>query len=177
VNLIVRANSDPTSVLSAIRGVMQRLDPELPLSDSMTAVDVVSESVKPQRFSMTVVGLFALVALGLAAIGIFGVLANTVAQQTHDIGVRMALGADGATVMWSVLSRALTLMAIGVAIGTAGALALTRVMAGLLYEVQPTDAATFVGSAVLLAALAVAASLIPAWRATRVDPLIALRAE
>jgi putative ABC transport system permease protein len=133
--------------------------------------------VKPQRFSMTVVGLFAIVALGLAAIGIYGVLANVVSQQTHEIGVRMALGARASAVMWSVLRRALVLMAIGVAIGTAGALALTRVMAGLLYEIRPTDAATLAGAAVLLAVLAVAASLIPAWRATRVDPLIALRAE
>ena len=126
---------------------------------------------------MTLVGLFAMVALALAAIGIYGVLANAVTQQTHEIGVRMALGARGTSVMWSVLRRALLLMAIGVAIGTAGALALTRVMAGLLYEVHPTDAATFGGSALLLALLAVAAGLIPAWRATRVDPLVALRAE
>jgi putative ABC transport system permease protein len=126
---------------------------------------------------MTIVGLFAIVALALAAIGIYGVLANAVTQQTHEIGVRMALGAGGASVMWSVLRRALLLMAIGVAIGTAGAIALTRVMAGLLYEVHPTDAATFAGSALLLALLAVAASLVPAWRATRVDPLVALRAD
>jgi putative ABC transport system permease protein len=137
----------------------------------------VSESVKPQRFSMTVVGLFAIAALALAAIGVYGVLANVVSQETHDIGVRMALGAQAADVMWSVLRRALTLMAIGVAIGTVGALALTRVMAGLLYEVRPTDAVTFAGAALLLAALAVGASLIPAWRATRIDPLVALRAE
>jgi putative ABC transport system permease protein len=126
---------------------------------------------------MTVVGLFAIVALGLAAIGIYGVLANAVTQQTHEIGVRMALGARASAVMWSVLRRALLLMLAGVAIGTAGALALTRVMAGLLYEVQPTDAATFAGSALMLAILAIAAGLIPAWRATRVDPLVALRAE
>jgi putative ABC transport system permease protein len=126
---------------------------------------------------MTVVGLFAIVALGLAAIGTYGVLANVVGQQTHETGVRMALGARASDVMWSILRRALTLMAIGVTIGTAGALALTRQMAGRLYEVRPTDAATFAGAALLLAVLAVTASLIPAWRATRVDPLIALRAE
>ena len=177
VHLIARANGDAASVLTAVRGAMQRLDPELPLSDPMAAVDVVGESVKPQRFSMTVVGLFALVALGLAAIGIYGVLANAVTQQTHDIGVRMALGASASDVMWSVLRRALTLMAIGVALGTAGAFALTRVMAGLLYEVRPNDAATFAGASLLLAVLAVAASLVPAWRATRVDPLVALCAE
>jgi putative ABC transport system permease protein len=105
------------------------------------------------------------------------VLANAVTQQTHEIGVRMALGARARDVMWSVLRRALLLMAAGVSIGAAGAIALTRVMAGLLYEVRPNDAATFAGAAVLLALLALAASLVPAWRATRVDPLVALRAE
>src|SRR5262249_2081981 len=139
--------------------------------------EVVAESVKPQRFSMTLVGLFAVVALGLAVIGIYGVLANSVAQETHDIGVRMALGATSGAVMWSVLRRALTLMGLGVAIGSAGALALTRVLSGMLYEIRPTDAATFLGAAVLLAVIAVAAGLLPAWRATRVDPLLALRAE
>jgi putative ABC transport system permease protein len=177
LNLAVRGTNDPSALLSAVRSVMQRLDPELPLFEAMPAAEVVGESVKPQRFSMAVVGLFALVALGLAAIGIYGVLANAVTQQTHEIGVRMALGADARTVMWSVLRRALALMAIGVAIGTAGALMLTRVMAGLLYEVRPTDTATFAASVLVLAAIAVAASLVPAWRATRVDPLIALRTE
>ena len=177
VNVVIRADGDPSSVISALRAEMQRLDPQLPLSGAQPVLDVIADSVKPQRFGMTVVGVFALLALGLAGIGVYGVLANVVSQQTHEIGVRMALGARPATVMWSVVRRALVLMAIGVAIGAAGALALTRVMAGLLYEVRPTDAATFGGSAVLLAALAVAASLVPARRATRVDPLIALRAE
>ena len=177
LNLIVRANGEPSAILAGIRTAMQRLDPELPLSEAMSAAEVVSESVKPQRFSMTVVGLFAIVALGLAAIGVYGVLANSVAQQTHEIGVRMALGADSRLVMWSVLRRALSLMAIGAFLGMAGALALTRAMAGLLYDIRPTDTTTFAGSAVLLAAVAVAASLVPAWRATRVDPVVALRAE
>jgi putative ABC transport system permease protein len=175
VNLIVRSDRDPSSVLAAIRGAIQRLDPELPLSDAQPVADVVADSVRPQRFSMTVVGLFAIVALWLAAIGVYGVLANAVTLQTHEIGVRMALGASQATVMWSVIRRALMLMIVGVVIGTAGALALTRVMTGLLYEVRPTDAATFATSALLMALLAVCASLIPAWRATRVDPLVALR--
>jgi len=177
VNLLVRGGQDPSALLAAVRAEIQRLDPELPLSDAGTVDEVVAESVKPQRFGMMVVGVFAMLALGLAGIGIYGVLANVVSQQTHEIGVRMALGARASAVMWSVLRRALALMAIGVAIGIAGALALTRVMTGLLYEIRPTDAATFAGAAVLLAVLAVAASLIPAWRATRVDPLIALRAE
>ena len=177
VNLIARASGDANAALAAIRAAVRRLDPELPVTDATTVLDVVNQSVKPQRFSMTVVGVFALVALALAAIGIYGVLANAVTQQTHEIGVRMALGATAGDVMWSVLRRALTLMAIGVAIGTAGSLALARLVAALLYEIRPTDGVTFAGAALLLALLAVAASLVPAWRATRVDPLIALRAE
>jgi predicted permease len=177
VNLVVRSTADPNALLSAVRGAIQRLDPELPLSDAAPVVTVIADSVKPQRFSMTVVGAFAIVALALAGIGIYGVLAHAVGQQTHEIGVRMALGASRSDVLWTVLRRALTLMAIGSAIGAAGALAVTRVMAGMLYEVRPTDAATFAGSGLLLAILAVLAGLVPAWRATRVDPLRALRAE
>jgi predicted permease len=177
VNMVTRSDRDPAAVLADLRSALQRLDPALPVSDAQTVTDIISDSVKPQRFAMTVVGLFAIVALGLAAIGIYGVLANAVSQQTHEIGVRMALGANASAVMWTVVRRALILMTAGVAIGTAGALALTRVMAGLLYEVRPTDATTFAGAALLLGILAVGASLIPAWRATRVDPLTALRAE
>jgi len=177
INLVVRSSREPASVLADLRATIQRLDPALPVTNAQALADVVGESVKPQRFSMTVVAAFALIALGLAAIGIYGVLANTVSQETHEIGVRMALGARPSTVVWSVLRRSLALMAVGVVIGGAGALAITRVMSGLLYEVRPTDAATFATSVLVLAGLAVAASLVPAWRATRVDPLIALRAE
>jgi predicted permease len=177
VHVILRSDRDPSTMLAGLRGALQRLDPALPVSDAAPMEDVVLESVRPQRFSMTVVGLFAIVALALAAIGLYGVLASAVAQQTHEIGVRMALGARSRDVMWYVLRRALMLMAAGVAIGAAGAIALARVMAGLLDEVRPNDALTFAGAAMLLAVLAVAASLVPAWRATRVDPLVALRAE
>ena len=177
VHLIARSDRDPAVVLAGVRAVVQRLDPELPLSDPKAVADVVAASVQPQRFSMTVVGVFALVALGLAAIGIYGVLANAVTQQTHEIGVRMALGASAATVIWTVLRRAMLLMAFGVAVGLSAAFALARVMGGLLYEVTPTDGVAFAGAALVLAVLALAASLVPAWRATRVDPLVALRAE
>ena len=131
VNLLVRSDRDPSAVLASIRAVLARLDPELPLSDAQPAVDVVADSVSPQRFSMTVVGLFAMVALALAAIGIYGVLANAVSAADPRDRRPHGAGARGASVMWSVLRRALLLMAIGVAIGTVGALALTRVMAGL----------------------------------------------
>ncbi len=177
VNVIARADGDPAAVIAGLRGAIGRLDPALPVANAQAVTDIVGESMKPQRFSMTLVALFAGVALLLAAIGIYGVLANVVTQQTHEIGVRLALGAARGDVLWMVLRRALTLMAIGVAIGLGGALALTRVMAGLLYEVRPTDAATFFGAALVLALLALVASLLPAWRATRVDPLVALRAD
>jgi predicted permease len=176
VNLVVRSSRDPASLMVDVRGVMQQLDTALPAT-LQTLEDMVSASVLPQRFSLTVMVLFAGLALTLAALGIYGVLANAVAQQTQEIGVRVALGAACGDVMWMVLRRALTLMGIGLVIGTAGALAATRTIAGLLFEVQPTDGASFLGAAAGLAAVALLASLAPAWRATRVDPLVALRAE
>jgi putative ABC transport system permease protein len=177
MNLVVRSDRDPEALIGRVRAEIQQLDPALPITRARALADLVDESVKPQRFSMTVVGVFALVALGLAGIGIYGVLANAVSQHTHEIGVRMALGARASSVIWIVLRRALLLMAAGVTIGLAGAFALTRLMSGLLYEVRATDAITFAGASLLLAVLALAASLVPAWRATRVDPLIALRTE
>jgi len=176
-NLVVRSSRTSASLIADLRGIVRNLDPALPVSKAQSLSDMINDSIKPQRFSMTVVMLFAAVALGLAAIGIYGVLAKVISQQAHEIGVRMALGATGGSLIWMVLRRALILMGIGVGIGAAGAFALTRFMAGLLYEIQPTDGVTFFGAAVSLAALAVIASLIPAWRATRIDPLIALRAE
>jgi ABC-type antimicrobial peptide transport system permease subunit len=113
----------------------------------------------------------------LAALGSYGVLANVVAQQRREIGVRLAFGASSSSILWFVLRRALTMMAIGTAVGLAGALALTRVMSGLLHEVQPHDAVAFAGATVGLALLLLFASLVPAWRATRVDPMVALRTE
>ncbi len=176
VNLVVRSTRDPASLMVDVRGVLQQLDTALPAT-VQTLDDMVGASVQPQRFSLTVMVLFAGLALTLAALGIYGVLANAVAQQTQEIGVRVALGATRSDVMWMVLRRALTLMGIGLVIGTTAALAATRTMAGLLFEVQPTDATSFLGAAVGLAAVALVASLAPAWSATRVDPLVALRAE
>ena len=176
LNLIVRSNREATSVVADVRGAVQRLDASLPAT-VQTLNEMIGDSVKPQRFSMTVMMLFAGLALALAALGIYGVLANAVAQQTQEIGVRIALGATSGDVMWMVLQRALTLMGIGLVIGTAGALALTRTMAGLLFEVRATDAVSFLGAAGTLAVIALAASLVPAWRATRIDPIVALRTE
>jgi putative ABC transport system permease protein len=176
VNVIVRSTRDAGSLMADARRVLQAVDPSMPVT-TQALDEMVGESVKPQRFSMTVMSAFAGVALVLAALGIYGVLANAIAQQTQEIGVRIALGATTGDVIWMVLRRALILSGAGLLIGVAGALALTRTMAGLLFEVRATDALSFAGAAFALAATALVASLLPAWKATRVDPIVALRAE
>jgi len=176
VHLVVRSNRDANSLMTDLRASIREIDPDLPVK-VQPVTEMIGESLKPQRFSMTVVMVFAAVALVLSTIGIYGVLANVVGQRTHEIGVRIALGATSRDVIWMVFRRAMVMMSIGVAIGIAGALAVTRLMSGLLYEVRPTDATAFFGAASALALLALAASLLPAWRATRVDPLVALKAE
>ena len=176
VSLVTRTTGGVEPTMSALRASLQRADPALPPATIEQLADIVNDSVRPRRFSMSVIAAFAIVALGLAAMGIYGVLANVVLEQTREIGLRLALGATSGDVLWLVFRRALVMAAAGVAIGTAGALAITQVMAGLLYQIRPTDAVTFFGAALLLGGLAAAASLIPAWRATRVDPIVALRA-
>ena len=176
LNLIVRSSRDPVALAADLRGAVQRLDSSLPVT-VQTLAEMVGDSAKPQRFTMTVMTAFASVALLLAALGIYGVLANAVAQQTQEIGVRVALGATAFNVMWMVLRRALTLMAIGVAIGIGGAFGLARTLAGLLFDTAPTDAASFAGAIAALALIALIASLAPAWRATRVDPIVALQSD
>jgi predicted permease len=177
VNLIVRSQRPSTAIMAELSAAMRQLDPELAISNVQPVIEIIDDSVKSQRFSTTVLTTFAGVALLLAALGIYGVLANVVAQQTKEIGVRMALGAPASSVRWLVLRRALTLMAIGTAVGLAGAIGLTRLMSGLLYEVQVHDAITFIGASIGLAVPLLVASLLPAWRATRVDPMVALRTE
>ena len=176
VNVVVRSTREPAALMADTRRAIQAIDPSLPVTTQALG-EMIDDSVKPQRFSMTVMTAFAGLALLLAALGIYGVLANAVAQQTQEIGVRVALGATTGSVMWMVFGRALTLMGLGLAIGIAGALALTRTMAGLLFEVRPTDVTSFAGAIAGLAAIALLASLVPAWRAARVDPIVALRAE
>ena len=177
VNLVTRTAGTPGPAMAALRTSLQKADPALPAATVEELAEIVNDSVRPRRFSMSVIAAFALVALGLAAMGIYGVLANVVLEQTREIGLRLALGASSRDVLWMVFKRALVMAALGVAIGMAGAFAITRVLSGLLFEIQPTDGLTFLGAALLLGALAAAASLIPAWRATRVDPIVALRYE
>ena len=176
-NIVVRAERNSASLIADLRRAVQQIDPSLPISKAQPLEATIGESLRPRRFSMTVVTLFAAIALSLAAVGIYGVLASLVSQQTREIAIHMALGASASGVIWMVFRRALILMAGGIGCGLAGALAITRVMAGLLYEVRPTDAIAFFSAATVLTLFALLASLAPAWRAIRVDPIAALKAE
>jgi putative ABC transport system permease protein len=173
----VRTKSDPAAITSAVRSTLTSLDAGIPLNQISTYDDIVSQSLTDQRSSVFLLGSLGGLALVLTAIGIYGVLAYTVAQQTREIGVRIALGASRSDVLSLVLGRGLRLVAIGAAIGIAASYALTRLMSALLYDIKPTDPVTFAGVTLLLFVVALAACWIPAHRATRVDPMVALRYE
>jgi putative ABC transport system permease protein len=177
MTLVVRTGGDPASLASSARGVIQSLDKTLPVYNVKTMNDVFASSIARRRSSTLLVSAFALVALLLALVGIYGVTAYHVSQRTHEIGVRMALGAQRRDVMKLILGQSLRLTLGGLAVGLVSALALTRVMSGLLYDVKPNDPLTFAAGALLLAAVATLACYVPARRATKVDPLIALRYE
>jgi predicted permease len=174
---VIRAAAKPSSLVAPARQVMRELDATLPIRSVRTLDDVLSESLAPSRWSATLVGVFAAVALVMAILGVFGVLSYLVAQRTRELGIRIALGASATSVRSLVVGRGLLLVGGGLAVGLAAALLLTRFMSSLLYGVTPTDPATFGGVAALLAGAALVASYIPARRATRVDPVVALRAE
>jgi putative ABC transport system permease protein len=175
--LAIRTNSEPSNLIETVRNEVRALDKDLPLAEVKTLETVASAAVAGRRFTLWLVGLFALTALLLAAIGIYSVLSYLVAQRTHEIGVRMALGAQFGEVLKLILRQGMTLVLLGVAVGAAAALALTRLMRGLLFEVGATDPLTFVTVAALLSLAAFLACYIPARRATQVDPLVALRYE
>jgi putative ABC transport system permease protein len=175
ISLTVRTSVRPEALADAVRKTVWSLDPDQPILQLRTMQARLDEIYAPWRFNMLLFGVFALVALLLGAVGIYGVLAYTVAQRTHEIGIRLALGAKRRDVLWLIVRQGLALALIGVALGLVAALALTRVIRNLLYEMSATDPATFVGIALLLIGVALIASFIPARRATKVDPLTALR--
>ena len=177
MTLVLATEGDPSSVAAPLRAAIREIDPDLALAGIATMDELRASSVTGPRFLMGLVGAFALAALVLAAIGIYGVVSYGVAQRTSEIGVRMALGAGRGDVLRLVVGGGLRLALAGVALGVAGALAATRAMATLLFGVTATDPATFVATTVALAGVATAASLVPALRATRIDPIEALRAE
>jgi putative ABC transport system permease protein len=177
ISLMVRTSARPEAMAEAVRKTVWSLDPDQPILQLGTMQARLDEVYAPRRFNMLLFGVFALVALLLAAVGLYGVLAYAVAQRTHEIGIRLALGAQTRDVLWLIVRQGLGLTLIGVALGLGAALALTSVIQNLLFGVSATDPATFAGIALLLLIVACVASFISARRATKVDPLVALRHE
>jgi predicted permease len=177
VHLVMNAGRDAGSILGALRREVAKLDSELPLYDTKTMPERLERSLLTRRAAMVLCLVFAGLALLLAAIGIYGLLAYAVTQRTREFGIRIALGARSADVLALVFRQGVTLALAGVAIGLAGAYFLTRLMTSLLFEVKPADPAVFLLAAVVLSAVAAAASLLPSLRATSIDPVVTLRYE
>jgi putative ABC transport system permease protein len=177
MNVVVRSKIDPASLSAAVRKEVLQIDPNQPVADVKTMQAWLDSAVAGARYRTALLGLFALVALALASTGIYGVMSYSVSQRTHEVGVRMALGAQRLDVLRLVVRQGMTLVFVGVAIGLAGAFALTRLMDSLLFGVTAKDPLTFVAVAALLTLVAFVACYLPARRATKVDPLVALRYE
>jgi predicted permease len=177
MQLAVRTAADPASIARAVRHEVASVDPDQPITGMATLEQTLSESVAPRRFNMLLFGIFAAIALALSTVGVYGVVSYSVTQRTNEIGIRMALGAEKRDVVRMVVGQGLKLALIGLVIGVAGALALTRFLANLLYGVRPTDPITFVAVSLILITVALAACYIPARRASKVDPMVALRYE
>ena len=177
LNLVVAAERDPLALLPAIQEATWEIDPNLPIENVSTLAELRSGSVATERFRTLLVALFASVALLLSAIGIYGVISYSVVRRTRELGLRVSLGAQVADVLLLIVRQGMTVTAIGLAVGAGAALFATDLLSSLLFGVSPTDPATFVVVTGVFATVALAACLVPAWRATRVDPVVALRAE
>jgi putative ABC transport system permease protein len=173
----LRTESDPRNLVGAVRDAVLEVDPEQPIFDARTMGDRITEAASGTRFNATLLGFFGFVALALAAVGVYGVIAYSVAERTHEIGIRVALGASRGDVAGMVMSQGTMMTVVGLLMGLAGAWFATRYIATLLYGITPGDPLTFGGAAVILGAVALAACYLPARRAMRVDPMVALRHE
>jgi putative ABC transport system permease protein len=177
LTVVVRTSGDPGALMPAIRNEVRALDGNVTISQVQTMDQAVADATAQPLFYLLLLGTFAAVALILAAVGIYGVVSYSVSRRTHEIGIRMALGAKRSDVLKLVTSQGMILALVGTAVGAAGALPLARLISSLLYGVGPTDAVTFAAVAVVLTAVALVACYIPARRAARVDPIMALRNE
>jgi putative ABC transport system permease protein len=175
--IVARAAGDPAALVPAIEGVVQQVNKDLPLFEMRTMDEMLGTSIARQRMSMMVFVVFAVVALTLASVGLYGVVAHGVTERTHEIGVRIALGAEQRHVLGLVVRQGLSMALLGTAIGAAGSVALSRWIQGLLFGVTATDPLTLGAVVAVLLAVALVACYVPAWRATQVDPTTALRAE
>jgi len=175
MTIVVRTDADPAAMTAAVRGAVASLDAQLPIGMVRAMTDLIDASVAPRRLDFMLVSAFASVALVLTAAGLYGVMAYVVAQRTREIGVRMALGATRAQVLALMFRQAGALTAVGVALGVGGALVLTRAMRTLLFGVSAADPVVFASVSSLLIVVAAAAVAVPSSRATRIDPLAALR--
>jgi putative ABC transport system permease protein len=177
MTIVVRASGEPSSLATAVRNAIRELDPNLPVADVRTMEDVVGAALSTPRFMSVLLSIFALLAMTLSAIGIYGVLSYVVSRRTREIGIRVAIGAGRPDVLKMVLGSGVSLALLGVAAGLALAFGVTRLLRGLLHGVTPADPSTFAIVAAGLVGVAALASLVPAWRASRVDPVLALRSE
>jgi ABC-type antimicrobial peptide transport system permease subunit len=177
LQIVIRTDGDPMAALPVLKRETKSIDPHLAVSQARTVENVFNESLARRRFSMTLIAIFAVSALVLAMVGLYGVIALSVSQRRREIGVRMALGARPSDVLRLMLSDGLRITAAGVAIGLAGAIAASRFLTSLLYDVSPTNATIYAVATGAIALVTLVATFIPARRATRVDPTSALRAD
>jgi len=175
LSFFVRTDRDPAALMPTVRALVNRVDSAAGIDVMLPMEQLVRSSLTRQRFYAILLGVFAAIAAVLSAIGIYGVLAYAVGQRTQEIGIRMALGAERATVLRMVLRHGVLLMVAGIVLGLAGSAGLSRYLAGMLFDLTPLDTPTYVAVAVLFAAVALVASYVPARRATRIDPMVALR--
>jgi putative ABC transport system permease protein len=176
-SLLVRTTGDPTAVAAPVRAIIGEVDPNMAAADTSRLTRLISFAMLPARIAAILFGLLGVLALVLASAGLYGVMSYAVSQRTHEIGVRVAIGAQRSDIMRLLLREGVILTAIGLAIGLLVALACSRVVSSLLYDISTSDPATFVGVSLILIAVALLACYIPARRATRVDPVVALRYE